>query len=336
MSGDGGMRPRGLRWSKFWWSDWSGDKALRMCSLAARGLWMELLAIMHEAEPYGHLLVNGKRISPRQIGQIVGAATDQVTACLKELEEAGVFSRTEDGVPFSRRMVRDNEASIQGAINGKRGGNPALKGGVNPSRRKPGPKPGKRRNSKAINSGNSGEEFTENTNDANDLLGGITPPLKHQEAEAEAESQKGISVPDKGTPASDRSRGRSRAPRAGDPDGFAEWWDRYPLKTDRRHAAQAYAAALRRGAKPPDLLAGLARYSFQPDPKFWPHGSTWLNGDRWRDEPPLRLVHDATTTQGGPHAQSGGETRSVGGENTDIIRQAVLAATGLAGGVGSD
>ena len=41
----------GQRWSKFWWGDWQNDKALRLCSIGARGLWMEMLCIAHEGEP---------------------------------------------------------------------------------------------------------------------------------------------------------------------------------------------------------------------------------------------------------------------------------------------
>jgi hypothetical protein len=46
---------------KFYPSDWRSDPMLRLCSLAARGLWMEMMCLMHEAEPYGSLLVNGTR-----------------------------------------------------------------------------------------------------------------------------------------------------------------------------------------------------------------------------------------------------------------------------------
>ena len=45
MSGD---RP----WMKFYPRDWRGDQALRAVSIAARGLWLECLCIMHEARPY--------------------------------------------------------------------------------------------------------------------------------------------------------------------------------------------------------------------------------------------------------------------------------------------
>ena len=38
-------------WIKFYPRDWRGDQALRVVSLAARGLWIEMLSIMHEGQP---------------------------------------------------------------------------------------------------------------------------------------------------------------------------------------------------------------------------------------------------------------------------------------------
>ena len=52
-----------VAWFKFYPSDWRADPALRMCSIAARGLWMEMLCVMHEATPRGSLLINGKRVA---------------------------------------------------------------------------------------------------------------------------------------------------------------------------------------------------------------------------------------------------------------------------------
>ncbi|MGZ2484309.1 hypothetical protein ACVITL_002832 [Rhizobium pisi] len=116
-------------WLKFYPLDWRGDPKLRMCSMAARGLWIELLALMHEATPYGHLLVTGKSPTDAQIAVLAGAPSDQVTELLGELESSGVFSRTKDGVIYSRRMIRDEKKSAVARKNGGRGGNPSLSKG---------------------------------------------------------------------------------------------------------------------------------------------------------------------------------------------------------------
>jgi hypothetical protein len=105
---------------------------LRLCSIAARGLWAEMMCIMHEAERYGSLLVNGRRIDKKQLAGLAGISEKECSALLMDLEGNGVFSRDEDGTIYSRRMRRDFEKAVKDQKNGKGGGNPKLKAGVNP------------------------------------------------------------------------------------------------------------------------------------------------------------------------------------------------------------
>ena len=116
----------GHRWSKFCWRDWSSDRLLHPCSLAARGLWIELLCIMHEGSPVGHLTLGGKPMTLRQIAANACCSEKDAKKYLAELEAAGVFSRTADGTIYSRRMVKDVERSETGKAWGKTGGNPQL------------------------------------------------------------------------------------------------------------------------------------------------------------------------------------------------------------------
>lgn len=113
-------------WLKFYTSDWRSDPRLRMCSMEARGLWVEMICLMHEATPYGHLLVNGQRPTDTQLALLVGATPDQVTASLGELEAAGVFSRTREGVVYSRKLSRMAKKAATARNNGRKGGNPSL------------------------------------------------------------------------------------------------------------------------------------------------------------------------------------------------------------------
>ena len=113
-------------WMKWYWSDWRSDEKLRMCSLAARGLWAEMLALMHHADPYGHLLVSGRSPTETQLAMLAGASPEQIPDLLGELELAEVFSRTQKGVIFSRRMTRDDKKARLAEKNGKSGGNPSL------------------------------------------------------------------------------------------------------------------------------------------------------------------------------------------------------------------
>jgi hypothetical protein len=116
-----------LPWLKFHPQDWRGDAGLRMCSLAARGLWIEMLGVMHEAEPYGHLVVKGKPVGAQELSAIVGAPIEAVEAALAELENWQVCDRNRAGTITSRRMIRDAKRRDKLKINGSKGGNPALR-----------------------------------------------------------------------------------------------------------------------------------------------------------------------------------------------------------------
>jgi hypothetical protein len=117
-------------WFKFFPTDWRSDPRLRMCSLEARGLWIEMICLMHEANPRGHLLINGIAPTEAQLGVLVGSLP--VKDLLDELERIGVFSRTIEGVIYSRKMTRDDAKSETARVNGSLGGNPALNPEVKP------------------------------------------------------------------------------------------------------------------------------------------------------------------------------------------------------------
>lgn len=118
---------------QFYPGDWRNDEQLRLVSLGARGLWIEMMCIMHQAEPYGHLKVGPKVILPANLARLVGADEGEVEGYLGELRDVGVFSE-EEGVLICRRMIRDERIRKARAEGGKKGGNPAL------MKHKPGPK----------------------------------------------------------------------------------------------------------------------------------------------------------------------------------------------------
>lgn len=113
-------------WMKFYPADWRADPCLRLCGLASRGLWIEMLSIMHESEPRGHLVINGKSITANQLSVLVCSTVEEVQLCLSELELNGVFSRKKNGVIFSRRIEKDEINGRKSRDNGKLGGNPSL------------------------------------------------------------------------------------------------------------------------------------------------------------------------------------------------------------------
>lgn len=94
---------------QFYPNDWRSDPALRMCSSGARGLWIDMLCLMHEGTPYGHLTHREKDILPEVLARLTGNAISDIETWLCELLEHGVAQKNDGGTIYSRRMVRDEE-----------------------------------------------------------------------------------------------------------------------------------------------------------------------------------------------------------------------------------
>lgn len=86
--------------------DWQAD-AVFGCSLAARGLWHEMMNVMHFSERYGYLALNGKPMPDDQVARRCGTSLQEYLALLGELDAAGIPRRTPDGIIYSKRMVND-------------------------------------------------------------------------------------------------------------------------------------------------------------------------------------------------------------------------------------
>jgi hypothetical protein len=114
-------------WMKFYPSDWRSEPRLRLVSMAARGLWVEMLCIMHESDPRGDLTVGGVALDAAKLARMVGEGEEMVSALLAELKEAGVYSTRKNGVIFSRRMEKDEIKRRKLRENGRKGGNPSLR-----------------------------------------------------------------------------------------------------------------------------------------------------------------------------------------------------------------
>lgn len=130
-------------WMKFYPRDWRGDQALRLVSLPARGLWIEMMCLMHEATPYGHLLVAGQPLSDAALARVVGSSAEEVQALLVELRAAGVCRHTRAGVVYSKRMTDDHKKSEEGrrakleALENTKGNPPPSRGGARPPKPNP-------------------------------------------------------------------------------------------------------------------------------------------------------------------------------------------------------
>lgn len=110
---------------KFYPSNWRGDEDLAGCSLAARGLWVELMCLAHKHG--GYVLVNGKPPDLKELAKQVRSRPTEVARLITELSARGVCSVDEEtGALISRRMVREAKRREASRANGAKGGNPAL------------------------------------------------------------------------------------------------------------------------------------------------------------------------------------------------------------------
>jgi biotin operon repressor len=79
---------------------------------------------------------------------------------------------------------------------------------------------------------------------------------------------------------------------------FADFWEAYPLKRGKGAAAKAYEKAIEKVA--PDYLLDRTR-KFRDDPHrpddFTPLCTTWLNQERWDDEPYKKRDKDKTNSE---------------------------------------
>lgn len=116
----------GTIWTKFYWSDWETDHALKLCSFAAQGLWMRMLCIASAHDPIGYVAVAGRALDETAIARMTGGQESEVHDLLGELDRNGVFSRDRQGRIYSRRMVTDARRAAIARKNGKNGGNPSL------------------------------------------------------------------------------------------------------------------------------------------------------------------------------------------------------------------
>jgi len=109
---------------QFYPGDWKKDPGIKSLSIAARGLWFEMLLIMWEAENRGYLVVGNVPMNSQQLARNVGIDRTECEQLLKELEEVNVYSRSDEiGVIYCRRMVKDENLRLSkcraGVISGE-------------------------------------------------------------------------------------------------------------------------------------------------------------------------------------------------------------------------
>ncbi len=111
-------------WDKWFWADWAADTGLRLCSLAAKGLWIEMLAIMAKSKIKGFLLDGESKMESKTLAELERTTEDEIERLLAELFSHGVPSKDMMGVIYNRRMAREGRISAVRSEAGKLGGRP--------------------------------------------------------------------------------------------------------------------------------------------------------------------------------------------------------------------
>ena len=107
---------------QFYPDDWLGDTNLRLCSLASRGLWVDIICHAWRSEKRGFLLINGQALDKHDISALVGRPIAEVEQALDELMKWKVCSITADGTIYCRRMVREEAVRQKKIAAGRKGG----------------------------------------------------------------------------------------------------------------------------------------------------------------------------------------------------------------------
>ena len=114
-------------WMKFYPQDWLSDPMLRVCSLEARGLLIELISIAWNTEMPGYLIANGAPMPTQTLTKLIGIRPQTYRKALANLHQTHRVATSNDGVLYIPRMVKDAVYTKEQAEYGKRGGNPTLK-----------------------------------------------------------------------------------------------------------------------------------------------------------------------------------------------------------------
>lgn len=250
------MAEKKRHWFKWYPADWRGEPSLRMCSRAARSVWVDMLGLMHDSTLIGYLLLNGKKPSPEQLARVLGDDIRDLVPWLEELAAAGVWSETEDGVIFSRRMVRDNERAEKGRAD------VSLRWGA-----------------KAKQPQNADRSASRDPN----RVPSSDPSTYILDARTRTKDLVG--------PGSEKAPEPTE--RASSPEGFEEFWKAYPRTPNmsKSEALKVWARLKRDGNLPPPdrMMVALAGYrkfltdqsKGRPTPYPAAHAATWLNQQRF-------------------------------------------------------
>lgn len=287
-------REKELPWIKFWVTDWKADPALRFCSIATRGFWFELLLTMHQTGQSGE--VAG---SYRQLASIASCTIKEAKDAVYELAKEGAADVFVDGftdgpvpafnrehIAWSREPVTLQNRRMRREWNERKGSRDRK--ARQRERESPG---GSRKESRkeplecpAPVTAPSRDRGLEAKRLREERKSTVQLPLHEQEpepGECVVQSEEAIQV------------GRARREEA---EAVFDWFDKvfwpaYPRKRGKKKAAAYFCDKIKPSSGlRAEIMVALEAFKRSHDWKkdsgeFINHGSTWVRGEMWNDEP---------------------------------------------------
>jgi len=261
-------------YQQWFWDDWFSEFSLRLCSLGARGLWIEMLGIMFKAEVRGTLTINRRPVSIEDLARIVGDTKENVEKYLKELEKNDVFSRLVDGTIICRRMYRESKIRQKKAEAGKLGA--AKRWGVNS---KGYDKNIANQDSKTM-AGISGVEHSKS--------------MAGQNSKIDSKSMAYIPIPIPITETNTKIEASNDSIYSNNIDNginnytplFEDFWKEYPRKKEKKVAYTAWKQLKKSEQK---AIIGAAKNYYieckrlKREVQYIKHPATFIRKDRWKD-----------------------------------------------------
>lgn len=91
------------------------EKGIDFCTLAAQGLWLKMMRLLHASERYGYLSRDGKSVPDEQIARRCGIDHQEWIVLMAELFDFDLLRRSNDRIIFSPELVTQAEWRIKNA-----------------------------------------------------------------------------------------------------------------------------------------------------------------------------------------------------------------------------
>lgn len=260
------------------------SSALRACSLEARGLWSDLLCVMHAGQSRGHLRTDaGTPMGHTHIARIAGIPTDRAEALIKELEDAGVATRR-DGCLCCAWMIEDEKhrAYERDRKRSQR------------ARTRPPPQEqdrGGEAQATRTDAGTTTGQERDSTRDSQRGVGGVLSLSAQTPEKTELENPEVKRLTDK--------KNQSKARAQDETPGFDAFWDAWPKHHRKEERAKCLAKWQQYGLehRTSEVLQGLDLWKRSQEwdregGRFIPAPHPWLNKRKWEVAGTLKLADD--------------------------------------------